>query len=354
MSIWLIYGAYGYTGQLICAEADRRDISFCVAGRNAERVQALAQQYDVPGYPVALNETDALHTALDTVDGVMHCAGPFEDTALPMVEACLATETHYLDITGEWQVFEALQQYDSKARETGITVLPGTGFDVVPTDCVANTLSDACPEATSLALGFVGLGSISRGTARTALRGWGDGSRMRQNGKLVTIPAGTHTRSVDIAGRKRALTAIPWGDVSTAYWSTQIPTIAVYTYIPALMRTLMRWADRLPNLLQSLLRPLLDAYVRRTVDGPDANARQTGASYVWGEVQAPDGITYTARWEGPEGYTLTARTSVEIMHRLSTAASVPTGYQTPATAFGADLVESVEGSSPISIQQTAP
>ena len=299
MTTWLIYGAYGYTGQLIGKEAQQRGLNIIAAGRDAEQVARLKQEWTVPGRVVSLHNEAALHAALNEVDGVMHCAGPFEDTAQPMVNACLDTGTHYLDITGEWQVFEALRHRSEAAQEAGIAVLPGVGFDVVPTDCVAATLAQACPDATALSLGFVGLGSLSRGTALTALRGWGQGSLMRRNGRLVRIPAGAHTRTVDIAGRTRTLTSIPWGDVSTAYHSTGISTITVYTYVPPALQWMLRASEFLPAWLRDALSPVAERVVRRTVDGPDAETRKTGASWVWGQVQRPDGSTRTARWTGP-------------------------------------------------------
>ena len=348
MATWLIYGAYGYTGRLIGREALKRDVDFAIAGRDAERIADLQAKWQVPGHVVSLDDHDALVNVLRTVDGVMHCAGPFEDTAFPMVEACLKAGTHYLDITGEWRVFEALRARHEAAQEAGVVLLPGTGFDVVPTDCVAATLAEAYPDATALSLGFVGLGSISRGTALTALRGWGEGSLMRRNGNLVRIPPGTHTRQVDIAGRSRTLTAIPWGDISTAYHSTGIPTISVYTYVPPVMRQLMYWSAYLPTWARNSVRPLIEALLKQTLDGPDAETRREGASWVWGEVQSPDGTRHTARWKGPEGYTLTARAAVECMiHALKTPPSP--GYHTPSTAFGADLVAAVHQSTSVEL-----
>ncbi|MGM0704900.1 MAG: saccharopine dehydrogenase family protein [Bacteroidota bacterium] len=349
MATWLLYGAYGYTGRLIGEEAQRRGLRIIAAGRDAEQLAEVQTAWSVPGRVVSLQDETALRDVLDEVDGVMHCAGPFEDTARPMANACLDTGTHYLDITGEWQVFEALRRRDAEARDAGIVVLPGVGFDVVPTDCVAATLAQACPDAVALSLGFVGLGALSRGTALTALRGWGQGSLMRRNGELVRIPAGTHTREVDIAGRTRTLTAIPWGDVSTAYHSTGISTIAVYTHLPPALRWMLRASGSLPAWLRAVLRPVAEGVVRRTVDGPDAEMRKTGASWVWGQVQGSDGSTRTARWTGPEGYTLTARTAVEAMHRMSDAPPEP-GYHTPSTAFGAQFVSAVSGSSTVQLE----
>ena len=126
---WMIYGANGYTGELVARLAVARGERPVLAGRNAAAVGAL----------------------LEEVDAVAHCAGPFVWTAKPMVDACLATGTHYVDVTGEPDVFEAVLARDAEAAAAGITLLTGGGFDVVPTDCLAGLLAAELPDATSSA-----------------------------------------------------------------------------------------------------------------------------------------------------------------------------------------------------------
>ncbi|MCH2899060.1 hypothetical protein K3W01_15090, partial [Listeria monocytogenes] len=75
-------------------------------------------------------------------------------TSTPMIAACRAAGTHYVDITGEIAVFEQAPAGDAEAREAGIVVCPGVGFDVIPTDCLAACLKEALPDAQRLALGF--------------------------------------------------------------------------------------------------------------------------------------------------------------------------------------------------------
>jgi short subunit dehydrogenase-like uncharacterized protein len=149
VSEWMIYGANGYTGRLIARLAVQRGERPILAGRDAAAVGALAAELDLPHRAVSLHDAAGLREALSGVAVVAHCAGPFDLTAAPMVEACLATGTHYVDITGEIGVFEAVFARDDDARAAGVVLLPGAGFDVVPTDCLAAMLHAALPTATS-------------------------------------------------------------------------------------------------------------------------------------------------------------------------------------------------------------
>ncbi len=57
---------------------------------------------------VGLDEAQQLSKALKDIARVVHMAGPFAVTSAPMLNACLATQTNYVDITGEIEVFEAM------------------------------------------------------------------------------------------------------------------------------------------------------------------------------------------------------------------------------------------------------
>src|SRR4051812_44877041 len=126
---WMIYGANGYTGELIArAAAELRPV---LAGRNSEAITALARELHCDGRVFDLDNPQFHGISL-----VLHCAGPFIHTSAPMVRACLDYGAHYLDITGEIAVFESIMARSDDARHRGITLLPGVGFDVVPTDCL--------------------------------------------------------------------------------------------------------------------------------------------------------------------------------------------------------------------------
>lgn len=225
----LLYGSYGYTGDLIARAAVEAGLSPTLAGRDREQVEAQAAELGLDTRVFGLDSSRIVERKLDDASVVLNCAGPFIHTYEPLVEACLETGTHYLDITGEIDVFEAIAAREERAAEAGVMALPGVGFDVVPSDCLANHLVEQLPEATHLALGFTDLGGVSPGTAATVVESLGGGSVVREDGDLREVPLGERTRTIDFGEGARLATSIPWGDVSTAYRSTGIPNVEFYT-----------------------------------------------------------------------------------------------------------------------------
>ncbi|ELY43711.1 saccharopine dehydrogenase family protein [Natronorubrum sulfidifaciens] len=348
MDSLLIYGSYGYTGRLIAREAVSRGGSPVVAGRNAREVTRQADELGVEGRTFEL--TDDVSATLQRFDAVVNCAGPFVKTVDPIVDACLETGTDYLDITGEFRVFERLRQRDDEARAAGVTLLPGVGFDVVPSDCLAAFLSEQLPSATTLSLGIKARGPLSRGTARTALEQFGSDGVVRRNGRLIKVPPAFRTREIDFGvGPEHAVT-IPWGDVVTAARSTGIESIEVYAAMPSWLTRAMATTDSLGWLVDRRpVKPLLERLIDTRVDGPDARERARDTAVVWGEaVDESTGQRARARVRTPNPYTLTAEATVSAAERIldgrdRTHAPVPAGFQTPSSAFGPEFVLELEG-----------
>lgn len=341
---FLIYGANGYTGELAAREAKARGLAPVLAGRNAEAVAALARELGLSHTTASLEDAGSLDAALGGTAAVLHCAGPFSRTAAPMAAACLRNRVHYLDVTGEIEVFETLAARDAEARAAGVMLLPGVGFDVVPSDCLAAHLKRRLPSATRLTLAFASRGGVSRGTATTAAENLHRGGVIRKDGALTPVPAAWKTQSFDFGdGYVRTAVTIPWGDVATAWRSTRIPNIEVYMAAPRSARAGMHAARYARPLLGlSPVRSLLRRFVRRGAAGPDAETRARGWTRLWGEVTAPDGARAVSRLRGPEGYTLTVQAALLCMERVLRGEVTP-GYQTPATAYGPDLVLEVPG-----------
>jgi short subunit dehydrogenase-like uncharacterized protein len=336
---FLLYGSYGYTGALIAEQAVQRGMRPLLAGRDVEKLEHQAQSLGLDWRAFPVEDTQALQAALQETPLVLHCAGPFHRTYQAMAQACLHTRRHYLDITGEIIVFEGLAALDAQARAAGVMLLPGAGFDVVPSDCLAAHLKNLLPSATHLALAIQALGGgISHGTALTMLDQLGQQGAMRQQGKLVSVPLGQETRLVDFGRGPVEAVAIPWGDVSTAYFSTGIPNIATYMAFPRRLTRLMRLGRSFGGLLRL---PPLKTLARRIVKaqpaGPSAEARQTGRCLLWGEVSDAGGQRAAARLETPEGYVLTALTALRIAEKVQAGEFQP-GFQTPSTAYGADFI----------------
>lgn len=341
---WLLYGANGYTGRLVAEEAVRRGLQPILAGRNADELEALGQRLHLPVRVFGLDAPTAVRAGLQDVGLVLHCAGPFSRTCAPMLEACLAQRAHYLDITGEIEVFAHCHAQDARARERGIVVLPGAGFDVVPTDCLAALLKRELPEATSLVLAFEAAGGPSPGTALTGVEGLGQGGRARIGGKLVRVPLAWKTRRFDRDGQPRFAMTIPWGDVYTAFVSTGIPDIEVYMGVPPATAARLRRIRWLGPLLGSApVQAWLKRQVLRRVRGPDAAAREASDGRVWGEVRSADGREASAQLRTPNGYALTVTAALGIVSRLLDGPAAAPGFHTPSQLMGADYVLSLPG-----------
>ena len=338
---FLIYGANGYTGELITRYAVERGMKPLVAGRNAIAIEELAKKHHLEYRVFSLDETARLEAALQDVDMVLHAAGPFSITSRPMVEACLRNRKHYTDITGEISVFEAMAALDERAKASEVMVMPGVGFDVVPSDCLARHLKDRLPTATHLSLAFYGMGRISHGTQATMTMKVGRGGAIRKDGKITPVPAAWKSREIDFGEVKKMGVTIPWGDVSTAFYSTGIPNIEVFTVMPKQNLQMLKLSRYLGWLLAT--KPVQD-YLQKQIPpgGPSDEERAKGKTLLWGEAMDLNGNRVESRMRAPEGYTVTALAALNIVQKVLDGKFQP-GFQTPAKAYGADLILELPG-----------
>ena len=250
---------------------------------------------------------------------------------------------HYLDITGEISAFEACWARSEEAKRRGVVLLPGVGFDVVPSDCLAARLAAELPGATSLELAISGGGAPSAGTAKTMLEALPAGGMVRENGELKKVPNAWKTAEVPFADKTRHCVSIPWGDVSTAFRSTKIPNIVVYMALSARAAKTLQLAEPLLGLFAlPAVRRAAGLVIDRVGLGPKEDERVRGRSHLWGRVRDGGGREVTGTLEAPEGYTLTATTTVESAERV-VAGRVAAGTQTPSLAFGAGYIGEFPG-----------
>ncbi len=317
-------------------------MNIVLAGRNEARLIAQSKDTGYPYQVVEIQEKEKLTSLLRPAALVIHCGGPFQFTAKYMIEACLETETHYTDITGEIGVFELVASYDSRAKHAGIMLLPGAGFDVVPSDCLAAHLKKRLPEATHLELAFATSGGgSSRGTSKTAVLGLGEGSLIRQAGQITKVPLHKGLRKIDYGKFTTISARIPWGDVSTAYHSTGIPNIEVYMGITGKAARMIRLSQLFNWLLK---KRWVKKFLLKKIDqttGPDESKRDKAQSYLVGLAWNNEKKAKT-QLVTPNGYTLTALSSVSIANKILNG-EFKTGFQTPSLAYGSDLILEFEG-----------
>lgn len=344
---WMIYGANGYTGELIAREAVARGMQPILAGRNRVKVEALAKALGLESRVFDLDGAGGVAAHLRGVQLVLLTAGPFSATSQPMVDGCIKAGAHYLDITGEIDVFEQVHRADSAARKAGVVLCPGVGFDVIPTDCVAAALKEALPDATELRLGFDTTVSLSPGTVKTTLESAPQGGRVRRHGLLVQVPLAHEVRHIDFGRGQRLAVAVPWGDVSTAFHTTGIPNITVY--VPASRASIlgMKWGNWMrPVMKLATVQRVLAAFVPWMVKGPDGASRARMPAYVWGEAINASGVRRTARVKTANGYSLTVPGALAVAQFLLTE-HASAGFTTPSRLMGHGLLAKLPGGNPI-------
>ncbi len=348
---WMIYGANGFTGHLVAAEAKRRGLRPMLAGRRAGPVEKLAAGLSLPARVFNVDDVAAAAAALSDIVVVANCAGPFAATAAQMIDACLKSRTHYIDITGEIDVFLAAHGRHADAKTAGIVICPGVGFDVIPTDCIAAVLKEALPAATHLILAFDAGGSMSPGTAHTlaeSLRLGRRCGRVRRNGVIEEVPIGHNWRRIEFAGGSAMAVAIPWGDLATAWFSTGIPNIETYAAVPLAAAIASRALNWVRPLLASAPGQSLLHWLASRSSGPSDEELRTGRSRLWGEVRNAAGQRCTAQLETANGYRLTVDGTIMAVQFLMNNAPSG-GYYTPSMLMGARCVEHLPGSSSIRV-----
>jgi short subunit dehydrogenase-like uncharacterized protein len=340
---WMIYGANGYTGQLIARQARQQGLHPLLAGRNRESITAIAAETGFDSLVFKLEDTPAVDRALKGISIVLHCAGPFSATSQPMIEACLRNGCHYLDIPGEISVFANAYKQSDEARHADVVLMPGVGFDVVPTDCMAALLVRALPAATSLILAFESGGHMSPGTAKTSVEGLAGGGCIRQDGKLKWVPLAWKTREIPFGHGNRLAVTIPWGDVFTAYISTGVPDIEVYMAAPpSVIMQMKRMRMLKPLLSMQWVQNLMKRRIEKSVSGPEVDERQNTQMQLWGEAGTANGRSVSAKMTTPNGYDVTVSASLGIVEYLLTN-DVEGGFYTPSLLMGAEYAASLPG-----------
>ena len=191
-SDFMLYGCTGYVGQAVAELAVEQGLRPMLAGRDAAKVSGQAQELGLEARSFEVDSAPALDSALREVPVVLNCAGPYIYTALPIVEGCLRSGTHYLDLTGEAPVYDSIAGHDDEAKSQGVMLLPGVGFDLVPTDCLAAHLQRRLPTATHLMLAFHSQGpaGLPPGTLNTLVEmiPYGSNKQRRSDGKIENAP----------------------------------------------------------------------------------------------------------------------------------------------------------------------
>ena len=347
----LLYGATGYTGARLAKRLAADGIDVMLAGRDGRNVAALARRLKLPWQELGLEDPARLDAALSACGVVLHAAGPFLQTAEPMMRAALRSGTHYLDLAGEWPVFERARQLDGEARRAGVMLLPGIGFTIVVSDCLLAMLSRHHPDLTLLRLAISMPDEISGGTLRSMLGLTSPHVMVRRRGRLTPLPVGSLCHGFDFGEGTRRAMAVNWPDVVTAEFTTGVSTIETYAEV--------NWSGELLYRMSAIAAPLLSVPLVNDTLGivsglvpsssSSSGCRESSGFVVVAEAVDPWRRTFSLRVRTRDGYTVTMDTASLVLQRVL-AGSRQAGFMTPARLLGPDLlgecasVEMVQGS----------
>jgi short subunit dehydrogenase-like uncharacterized protein len=323
---WLIYGATGYTGRRTAEWAVANGMKPVLAARRAAEVKMLAERLGLQWEAFDLTDVGIVTKRLSKYSTVLHCAGPFIDTWQPMIEACIAAGTHYLDITGEVDVYEGLAAHEAQAKQAGVMMMPAVGFDMVPGDCLALALKERMPDADTLEIGYSFDGTITRGSIRSALKAFTPDAQVRRGNQMVRLAA-PESRKFDFgpksAGGEVDCYSNTFGDVSIGWRTTRIPNVTAYLHIT--------------EAFQKLATLTGEADILKLPEGPSEDELKTHSAFIVGEVRNIAGKTCRARMTTPQVYAVTFPLAATIAQRVHDGAVKP-GFQTGAGMFGKDFI----------------
>lgn len=349
----MIYGAYGFTAKKIAELAVQQGIRPYIAGRNERKTTQLAKELGLPYRVFSLDDPAKVVAALEGISVLLNAAGPYIETAQPMVEACLEARCHYLDIGAEFPVLETLLSYDEAAKQAGIVICPACGFDVVPTDCLAATLKQALPDASEFTLSLSSDMGISPGSAKSGLGLFARGCIVRQGGDLRRVSRGSTARTLDYTGAEQTYAAVPWADLVSAWVSTGIPNIQVL-----LVLRMGRVEILLEPIVRRLLafdgvRGLLTRLINSKMTPPSDEELASTPVTLWGEVRNAGGDVVRATMSGPNGYQFTIDAALLFARALLNPDDhqlcSPAGYMSPSQLLGANVASDKLGCSPIAL-----
>jgi short subunit dehydrogenase-like uncharacterized protein len=268
---------------------------------------------------------------------MLNLAGPFVHTAEPVAQACLEAGAHYLDISGEVDALSALSRLHGAARARGVMLMPGVGFDIVPSDCLGAHAAARVRNLRRLRVAVSGLELSSPGSLKTLAHELGRRTRVRRAGELVEIEPGALTREFDFGAGPRRCVAVSWGDLVTSPITTGANEVETYFELTWALAAIVQtnrqfgWMYRLPWVRDAMRGPLSSLR-----GGPTAEQMASRRAVIVVEAEG-DGPRVSHRLVTPEAYTLTAETAAVISARVLSGDSAP-GFQTPGRIFGADFI----------------
>jgi short subunit dehydrogenase-like uncharacterized protein len=316
----LIYGATGHTGTLIAHQAAQRGLDFEIAGRSEDKLAALSAELNVPYHVFPVTDLEGWKTSLEGKTALLNIAGPFSETADLAMEACILFKVHYFDITAEVDIYRLAESKDAAAKAAGIMLISGAGLFTTYDPLVVHTVKRV-KNPVALRTAFKYSGGFTPGSVASSANIIGAGILVRKDGEIKKLTEAP-SAAFDLGNGPENFTLMPLGGVVLSFKSTGIPDIEEYftMAVPA------------------------DAAGTDTLnfeEGIPSAALNTERSKILVEITDEDGTVVRSMADMPDGYMPTATSAVEIVSRALNG-SYKTGFQSPGSAYGAELLSSLQ------------
>ncbi|KZM24046.1 uncharacterized protein EKO05_0004600 [Ascochyta rabiei] len=322
MAAFMIYGA-GYTGELTCEYAKSVGLDFVIAGRHESKVTAVATRFQVESRIFALDNSVADGTALNGIQVLLNCAGPFSQTVGFLVKACIQRGVHYLDVSAELGTYRLVQRLHEDAVKANTMLMPGGGASVALLGCLAARVLEDVNQPYSVDVALQVSGPMSRGSVMSSAESVTVDCLQRLRGELVPQDTGS-TKDFDFDDGNGTVTCFPvtLPDLITIWLSSGVPNIRIFVHA---LGTFDSTGD-----------------ISSLPDGPTTEQRDENPYRAAAVVTAADGTVKRAVLQSVNGYTFTSVASVQAAKRILNG-QVVAGYQTPFAVFGSDFAEVITG-----------
>ena len=336
-----LFGATGYTGQLIAHALDRSGLPYRIAGRSAAKLAALSDALDShpPTLTADVGRPDSLAALFDGTRLLINSVGPFTDLGEPVVALAAARGVHYLDITNELAYVYRLRRYDELARKTGAAIVPACGFEVAIADCaVAGLVSDLPQPIDEVAVLYaLGASGMSIGTRLSALRTFATSWLAYRGGEMVSQVPGAAVRRFTINGRAVSAIAFPSAEAVTIPSHCAVRDVTVWM---AISRRIAGIGPKVMPLISGLLSGsapigwLTAQAIQRIAPPPSGEVRVNDRFTI--QVEARSGEeTRTRTITGRDPYGLTAEIVAYAARTMTAEGYSQAGVLAPSQAMDA-------------------
>lgn len=335
MTTLMIYGASGYTGRMAAAHAKEAGLTLVLAGRDEAPLQALATRLGVEYRVFALDSAADVDYGLQDIAVLLNCAGPFAHTAEALMEACLRTGVHYLDIAAELDSYQLAERHDLSAAKAGVMLMPGSGGSVAMLGSLAARAVERVPSPVAIRIALHVAGSMSRGSAVSASQHVTAQCLMRKDDVLT--PHAPHAPDalpdIDFGNGPVSCFPVTLPDLITIARQTGVGDIETYVHVSG---------SAFP-----------EGGIDALPDGPTAQERADNRYQAAVEVVGANGAVTRAVLDTVNGYSFTPLAAVVAAQRVLAGEARP-GFQTPVGVFGSGFAEAIADTRITFIDPTTP